>query len=166
MEDEKLEKMATVDALTGAYNRRKFDNDINSLIANKEAISSFSLIFFDIDCFKTVNDHLGHKMGDRVLQCISRLVIENIRATDGLFRWGGDEFIMILPEVNLEGAKLVAEKIRNIIQSHNFGIDQKISVSLGVGEYKPKESFDQLMQRVDTALLKAKIDGRNRAVSC
>ena len=124
------------------------------------------MIFFDIDRFKTINDRFGHKIGDCVLQCISRLVIDNIRVTDGLFRWGGEEFIIILPEVNLESAKNVAEKIRNIIQSHDFGIGQKISVSLGVGEYKPKENFDQVMLRVDNALLKAKSDGRNRVVSC
>jgi len=93
----KLEKMATVDALTGAYNRRKFDDDLNSLIKKKEKCGiSVSLIFFDIDHFKAINDRFGHKIGDCVLQCISKLVRENIRVTDGLFRWGGEEFVIVL----------------------------------------------------------------------
>lgn len=162
----KLEEMAKIDALTGAYNRRKFDEDLNSIIKKKKHENqSFSLIFFDIDRFKTINDRFGHKMGDHVLRCVSRLVIENIRITDGLFRWGGEEFIVILPDEDLESAKNVAEKIRNIIQLYDFGIGQKISISLGVGEYMPHEDFDQILQRVDNALLKAKTEGRNRVVS-
>lgn len=165
--NDKLEKVVTLDALTGAYNRKKFDDDLNSIIMKKEKNGiSFSLIFFDIDRFKTINDRFGHKMGDCVLQRISRLVIENIRVTNGLFRWGGDEFVLILPEVNLESAKNVATKIRNIIQCHDFGIGQKITVSLGVGEYKPDENIDQIIVRVDTALLKAKSRGRNSVVTC
>jgi len=163
----KLEKMATVDTLTGAYNRRKFDDDLNSIIKNKEKYDiPFSVIFLDIDYFKTINDRFGHKMGDRVLQCISRLVSETIRITDRLFRWGGEEFIVILPEANLESAKNVAEKIRNIIQYHDFGIGQKITISLGVGEYKLYENIDQIIVRVDEALLQAKSEGKNRVVFC
>lgn len=162
-----LEKTARIDTLTGAYNRRKFDEDLTSIIMkNEESDQLFSLIFFDIDRFKTVNDRFGHKIGDFVLQCITKLVIDNIRNIDGLFRWGGEEFIVILPNVNLVSAEKIAEKIRNIIQSHDFGIGQKISISLGVGEYQPNEDFDKIMQRVDNALLKAKSDGRNRVVSC
>ncbi|WP_042338794.1 GGDEF domain-containing protein [Desulfosporosinus youngiae] len=80
--------------------------------------------------------------------------------------WGGEEFIIILPEIELKHAVNIAEKIRIIVQTHDFGIDQKISISLGVGEHKTNESFDQLMLRIDNALLKAKSDGRNRVVSC
>jgi len=94
------------------------------------------------------------------------LVRENIRVTDGLFRWGGEEFILILPDANLESAKDVAEKIRNIIQYHDFGIGQKITISLGVGEYRPDENTDQIIIRVDNALLEAKSTGRNRVVAC
>lgn len=163
----KLEKIATVDALTGAYNRRKFDDDLNLIIGNKENCGiPFSLIFLDIDHFKTINDCFGHKRGGCVLRCISRLIIENIRVTDRLFRWGGDEFILILPEANLESAKNVAEKIKNIIQYHDFGIGQKITISIGIGEYKPDENIDQIIVRVDNALLKAKSKGRNRVASC
>lgn len=105
-------------------------------------------------------------MGDHVLQCISRLVIKNIRGTDGLFRWGGEEFILILPQSKLESAKIVAEKIRNIIQYHDFGIGQKITISLGVGEYKPDDNKDQIITRIDNALLKAKSKGKNKVIAC
>lgn len=163
----KLEEMATVDALTGAYNRRKFDEDLHLIIKKKERYGiSFSLIFLDIDNFKSINDCFGHKMGDYVLQCISKLVRENIRVTDGLFRWGGEEFILILPEANLESARNVAEKIRNIIQYYDFGIEQKITISSGVGEYKPNENSDQIIIRLDHALLQAKSKGKNRVVAC
>lgn len=163
----KLEKMATLDALTGAYNRRKFDDALDSIINYKEKYNmSFSLIFFDIDNFKNINDCFGHKMGDFVLQCISKLVLDNIRATDGLFRWGGEEFILILPEANLHNAKNAAEKIRNIIQYHDFGIGHTITISLGVVEYKQDETDDQIINRVDNALLLAKSAGKNRVIAC
>lgn len=163
----KLEQMATVDVLTGAFNRRKFDDDLNSIIGNMEKKDiPFSLIFLDIDHFKMINDRHGHKMGDFVLQSVSRLIRENVRATDRLFRWGGEEFILILPDANLESAKCVAEKIRNIIQDYDFKIGDKITVSLGVGEYKLNENIDQIIVRVDSALLKAKSKGRNRVAAC
>ena len=163
----KLEKMATVDALTGAYSRRKFDDDLNTLILQKKRNGiSFALIFLDIDNFKTINDCYGHKMGDCVLTCVSRLLRENIRVKDSLFRWGGDEFILILSESNLESANIVADKLKKIIQCHNFGIDQKITISLSVGEYQPDENNDQIIVRLDNALLKAKSLGKNTVMSC
>lgn len=164
--NKKLETMANIDTLTGAYNRRKFDDDLNLIIKKKVKNSpSFSLIFFDIDNFKIINDRFGHKIGDCILQRISKLVIENVRITDRLFRWGGEEFILILPEANLETAEKVAEKIRDIIQYHDFGIGQKITVSLGVGEYKDENS-DQIIKRLDEALLQAKAKGKNTIVAC
>jgi PAS domain S-box/diguanylate cyclase (GGDEF) domain len=165
----KLEQMATVDALTGAFNRRKFDEELNSFIGNRKMEKRdipFSLIFMDIDHFKTINDCYGHKMGDAVLRSISRLIRENVRATDRLYRWGGEEFILILPDANLESAKCVAEKIRKIIQGHDFSIEKKITISLGVGEYKLNEDTDQIIVRVDNALLQAKSNGRNRVAAC
>lgn len=163
----KLEEMATVDALTGAYNRRKFDDDLNTIIRQQERYSiSFSLVLFDIDNFKNINDCFGHNIGDHVLQCVSRLVITNIRATDSLFRWGGEEFILILPQAKLNSAQLVAEKIRELIQNHDFGIGHNITVSLGVGEYKPNENKDQIIIRIDNALLTAKSRGKNKVIAC
>lgn len=162
----KLEQMAVTDILTGVYNRRKFDDDINLIIKKRENDDiPFSLALFDIDHFKAINDLLGHKMGDRVLKRISDLVMENIRATDRVFRWGGDEFIIILPEANLEGASAVAEKIRYIIENEDFGIEKKLTISLGVGEYLPQENADQMIARIDKLMYQAKLQGRNRVVA-
>jgi len=161
-----LEKMATTDILTGAYNRRKFEDDLDMIIHKKEKHDmQFSLIFIDIDHFKCVNDLFGHRTGDLVLQRISKLLLENIRTTDRLFRWGGEEFIIILPEASLENAKIVAEKIRNIIQNENFGIEKKITISMGVGESLEGENADQIIARIDKRLYQAKLQGRNRVVS-
>ena len=100
-----------------------------------------------------------------VLQRISKLVLENIRTTDHLFRWGGEEFIIILYESNLENARNVAEKIRNIINDEDFGIRKRITISLGVIEYVVNENADQIIGRLDKILYQAKIQGRNRVVS-
>ena len=161
-----LEKTATTDILTGTYNRRKFEDDLDFIISKKEKHEiHFSLVFFDIDHFKTVNDLFGHKIGDLVLQRISKLVLENIRATDRLFRWGGEEFIIILHNSDLQNARNVAEKIRNIIKNEDFGIEKKITISLGVSEYIANENADQIIGRIDKILYQAKTQGRNRVLS-
>ncbi|HEX3010566.1 MAG TPA: GGDEF domain-containing protein [Syntrophomonadaceae bacterium] len=158
--------MATTDILTGVYNRRKFDEDLNLIIdKRKHHDIPFSLILFDIDHFKSINDFFGHKIGDAILQRISDLAGENLRTTDTVFRWGGDEFIIILPKTDLEGARAVAEKIRNIIQKEDFGIEKKLTVSLGVGECLAYENADQLIARIDKLLYQAKVEGRNRVVA-
>ncbi|MDD4801890.1 MAG: diguanylate cyclase [Syntrophomonas sp.] len=162
-----LETMATVDILTGAYNRRKFNDDLNMIIQQKKRNGmTFSLIFFDIDNFKNINDCYGHEKGDSVLHGISRLVTDNVRSTDGLFRWGGEEFLILLREANLASAKNVAEKIRRIIQAHDFEIPRNITISLGVGEYNPDENNDQFIKRIDKALLTAKARGKNQVICC
>lgn len=165
--NDKLSQMANVDALTGTYNRREFDDELNSLITEKDIHTiSFSLILFDIDNFKSVNDNFGHKTGDRILQGISALVTANIREEDCLFRWGGEEFILILPGETLDNARDAAERIRSSIQDHDFEIGQPVTISLGVGEYKSGENNNQVIMRVDSALLEAKSEGKNRVVSC
>lgn len=161
----KLKKTATTDILTGAFNRRKFEDDVSMLIRkNEKKDVEFSLIFFDIDHFKSVNDLFGHKTGDIVLQRISELVLKNIRRGDRLFRWGGEEFIIVLPKSDLEIAKIVAGKIRNLIQDKDFGVGRKITVSLGVCEYKANENIDQIVSRLDNILYQAKMQGRNTVV--
>ena len=161
-----LEKTATIDILTGAYNRRKFEDDLDSIIDKKDKDNiRFSMIFFDIDHFKTVNDLFGHKKGDLVLQRITELVLENIKESDRLYRWGGEEFIIILYEAGLENAIKVAEKIRNIINNEDFGINMEITISLGVSQYMEDENADQIISRLDDILYQAKIQGRNIVVS-
>ncbi|MPM03545.1 hypothetical protein SDC9_49812 [bioreactor metagenome] len=156
----KLEQMAITDILTGVYNRRKFDNDLNVLIEYPGTV--FSLLFFDIDHFKTVNDQFGHKTGDLVLQHISKLVPENLRKTDRFYRWGGEEFIVILLDSDLEFARNSAEKIRQVIAEEDFGIKRAITVSMGVSEHRTSEDADQIINRIDKILYEAKIQGGNR----
>jgi diguanylate cyclase (GGDEF)-like protein/PAS domain S-box-containing protein len=163
-----LEKTAMTDVLTGVYNRRKFEDDLDLLI-NKEKKQDipFSLILFDIDHFKTINDLFGHNTGDLVLKRISNLVLENIRSNDRLFRWGGEEFIIILSDANMENARKVAEKLREMIENEDFGVEQKITISIGVSEYEytPNENTDQIFSKIDKILYQAKLQGGNRVTS-
>lgn len=163
--NKKLEDLAALDMLTGALNRRKFDYFVNLEVEKKEKYGSpFSIIMFDIDKFKGINDQYGHKKGDKILKDITTLIKYTLRVTDKLFRWGGDEFIILLPELALRNALKVADKVRQIIQSYDFEIgNDALTVSLGVGEYSLHENTDQFVTRVDTALLKAKSSGRNKA---
>jgi diguanylate cyclase (GGDEF)-like protein/PAS domain S-box-containing protein len=163
----RLEELATFDMLTGAYNRRKFEQYIKSSVDIKEKYKcDFSIIMFDIDYFKQINDICGHNNGDKILQDISTIVKNTLRDTDKLFRWGGDEFIILLPGTTLKDAYKVAEKVRSSIESNNFGMQcNKVTVSFGVGEYKNGDTIDQYVSNVDKALFMAKSNGRNR-VEC
>lgn len=158
-----LKRLASIDLLTGAYSRRKFEDDIDYYL-NKNTGMRFSLILIDIDNFKSVNDRYGHIKGDKVLQKVSQLIFDNIRMTDRLFRWGGEEFIIILPETKLESAKTAAEKIRNIIQNGNFSIEKQITVSLGVGEIYDNENLEEIIIRIDRLLYIAKKQGGNKVL--
>jgi diguanylate cyclase (GGDEF)-like protein/PAS domain S-box-containing protein len=163
-----FEKLATFDILTGAYNRRRFEEYVESAVDMKGMHGSpFSIIMFDIDCFKLINDIYGHNWGDRILQEVSEIVRASIREEDKLFRWGGDEFILLIPGKASEDAYKVAERVRKSIEENNFGIQHdKIIISTGAGEYKTGESIDQFVSRVDDALLAAKSGGRNKVELC
>jgi diguanylate cyclase (GGDEF)-like protein/PAS domain S-box-containing protein len=153
--NEQLEEMVTFDMLTGAYNRRKYEYLISQEIEKAARYGSrFSIIMFDIDNFKEINDLNGHKKGDLVLQDVTALVKNKLRSTDKLFRWGGDEFVILLPEINQKNAFKVAAKIRKTIQSYKFDIEgRKVSLSLGVGDYNPHETPDQLVNRIDNVII-------------
>ena len=159
-----LEKLANLDMLTGAYNRRRYDDFVSTEIEKNEIYGSpFSIIMFDIDNFKEINDTIGHKKGDSILQEITSLIIHTLRVTDKLFRWGGDEFVILLPDLDLRNAMKVAVKVREAVEAYDFDIgDKKITLSLGVGSYVLNEKPDQFVNRVDNALLKAKINGKNK----
>jgi diguanylate cyclase (GGDEF)-like protein/PAS domain S-box-containing protein len=161
--NKQLEDMLTYDMLTGAYNRRKFEYFVHQEIEKAERYENpFSITIFDVDNFKQINDVSGHNNGDRVLQEIAAIIKHTLRDSDKLFRWGGDEFIVLLPDVNLKNAFKVANKIRKAIDSYAFDIEGKcVSLSLGVGTYDTNETLDQFIARVDKALLKAKNNGKN-----
>ena len=165
--NEKLKEAAYFDSLTGAYSRRKFEDDLSAAIANrqKEGVD-FALLFFDIDYFKKINDQYGHKMGDHVLVELTDLLKETLGMANHLFRWGGDEFAVILPATDLAEAIKAAEKIRTTVGEHKFLDGPQITLSIGVGAYQSDETDNQLITRLDTALLSAKAKGRNSLVIC
>ncbi len=162
---EKLQKLATIDSLTGIYNRYKLDEAILLQIERyKRYKEPFSLCMLDIDHFKRVNDTYGHDVGDRVLQALSRLVMGDIRKTDIFGRWGGEEFIIILENTNKEQAFIIAEKLRKRVEATVIDEKYKITISIGVAQYEASDSRETLVKKVDEALYKAKENGRNQVV--
>ncbi len=161
--EEELKKLASTDRLTQAYNRLKFEEIITREIERvKRYNQSLSMAMLDIDYFKKVNDTYGHLAGDYVLKTIADIVRENIRKIDYLVRWGGEEFMIISPETDLERAKELAERIRKVIENYSFDKVQKVTVSFGVSQFKEDDTEDDFIKRVDDAMYKAKTSGRNR----
>jgi len=122
-------------------------------------------VMFDLDQFKNVNDTFGHAAGDQVLKQISQKIREGVRSIDTCGRWGGEEFLLILPETELDGALQVGENIRAAVQNLNLVIDQStihITLSAGVSEYCSGQSADDCIKQADAALYDAKVKGRNR----
>jgi len=167
VDKENLEKLANFDSLTGLYNRRAILDKLNELInlANRYK-EDFSLSMLDIDHFKKVNDRYGHLTGDEVLEKIAVLIRRNIRETDIVGRYGGEEFIIILPKTNLSSAWVVAERLRTIIEKTEMkdsaGNAFTITVSQGLVGWERDEDAASLISRADEALYKAKEKGRNR----
>ncbi len=161
--EKELEKLATTDILTQAYNRVKFEEIIGSEVERaKRYDHSLSVIMFDIDHFKDVNDTYGHVAGDYVLKKVADITRENMRKTDYLIRWGGEEFMIISPETDLEKAGALAERIREVIESFSFDKAGKITVSFGVTQFNHDDTEDTFLKRADDTLYKAKTNGRNR----
>ncbi len=166
----KLFKMAATDPLTGLYNRRYF-----MPLAEKEFERAarygdpFSILMMDIDHFKEVNDRFGHRTGDRVLISLSAVITSVCRASDLLCRYGGEEFVALLPATNLDGAVSTGEKIRARIGAEAFDTGEEplgLTISVGVASFRKNDvSMDRLLNRADEALYKAKEQGRNRVCS-
>jgi diguanylate cyclase (GGDEF)-like protein/PAS domain S-box-containing protein len=158
-----LKRLAAIDKLTGVFNRTKFDELMGRELGRAQRYKKpLSVIMFDIDNFKKVNDTYGHSVGDYVLKTLAKIVREAIRKIDYLVRWGGEEFLIILPENNLEKAQSLAERIRKTIESYTFDTVGTITVSLGVAEFKVGDTEDILIKNSDIAMLKAKREGKNR----
>jgi diguanylate cyclase (GGDEF)-like protein len=160
--EEELKRLASTDKLTEAYNRTKFNEIIEREIERvKRYNQPLSIIIFDIDRFKEVNDRYGHSAGDHVLKTIADIVRENIRKIDYFVRWGGEEFMIISSETNLKEACVLAERIREAIESYTFEDVGKVTVSLGLTESKENDTKDSLIKRADDAMYEAKKKGRN-----
>ncbi|MEA3442929.1 MAG: diguanylate cyclase [Chloroflexota bacterium] len=166
-DQEKLERLANFDALTGIYNRRAILRRLDEQISYaKRYGEDFSLLMLDIDYFKKVNDQYGHLTGDNVLEKFATLVQQNIRDTDTIGRYGGEEFIITLPHTSLSSALDIAERIRRTIEAAKMkdfeGKVFSITVSQGLSSYKAGEGKLSLIARADDALYRAKENGRNR----
>ncbi len=162
----KLEQQASTDTLTGALNRMKFNDILNQEI--KRALryqTPLSLVMYDIDHFKRVNDTYGHQMGDSVLVELTRLVGSHTRESDSLARWGGEEFMIVVTQLAMEDAVKLAEKLRVLIGETEFTGVGKLSCSFGVAQFAPDDTADTLAARADQALYLAKTGGRNRVAT-
>lgn len=158
-----LHRQATTDPLTGCYNRKMFSDQLqNETARSTRHGETYSVVIFDIDDFKSVNDLYGHPAGDQVLINIANLVHENLRKSDIFARWGGEEFIMLLPETNLQGAAVLADKIRHIISTHDCGPPGCKTCSFGVVEFIQDETTEELINYADRALYFAKNNGKNQ----
>ena len=162
---EKMKLLATMDSLTGIKNRYSVNNEIESEIKRvKRYGGSFALMMFDIDFFKRVNDTYGHDAGDYVLKEFSTIVLKAIRDTDIFGRWGGEEFMLLAPSEELDGAMVLAEKIRKDIEAFEFEQVKHITVSIGITICDAHADKEKLLKKVDDALYEAKESGRNRVV--
>jgi len=165
--EEELLRLAATDPLTGAYNRREF-----TILSEREALRShryhhpLSLLMLDLDHFKRLNDIYGHTAGDKVLQRFTTLCTNTLRNVDFFGRWGGEEFVALLPETDIEGASVIAERLRKIVSENVLTYnDHKINftVSIGIAQYKDGEvTIDSPLGRADSAVYDAKKAGRNR----
>ena len=163
MELDVLKKNAYYDYLTDIGNRRSVDNWLETEVNRcHQSNQVFSIIYFDIDYFKKVNDEYGHDIGDHVLQEFSSLVKNNIRPSDLFGRWGGEEFIIISTNQTLTGATQFAERLRKTIESHSFRYVENVTSSFGVAAYELGDVPKTLIKRADQALYVAKNNGRNK----
>ncbi|HWO96917.1 MAG TPA: diguanylate cyclase [Bacillus sp. (in: firmicutes)] len=154
-----VESESKIDPLTGYYNRRSLEKTVNDL-------DMYSILLYDIDHFKSVNDQYGHQVGDRVLQYLSRLIAKETRKSDLCFRLGGEEFLIILPNTDINIAQSIAERIRKKTETTISPIGDPITISIGIASSpKMATDFSTLLNIADQALYQAKREGRNRVVT-
>lgn len=163
-EKNEYEYFAYHDHLTKIYNRQKFDELFLKALENKNRYGDhLSVILIDIDHFKRVNDTYGHIVGDLVLVLLATIVVENLRINDVFARWGGEEFIILLPRTDIDSAYRKAEELRQIIEAYADKKLPQITISLGVTEVTDTDNMNSCLQRVDKALFMAK-EKRNDVV--
>ncbi len=168
LENANLYHQATTDRMTKLFSHHFFEKVLDDEIQRARRYGkAFSLIMFDIDHFKSFNDTYGHLQGDIIIKEIAKIVLKSIRQIDFAARYGGEEFAVILPEVDIEGAAVVAERLRRLIEKHPFPGNSEplhVTISVGVAEFDPEtiHSVSQMVNEADKALYESKENGRNR----
>ncbi|WP_233079826.1 GGDEF domain-containing protein [Rheinheimera soli] len=160
--EQQLLVLATRDKLTGAFNRHKWDEQLRMELSLAERGGLFSIALLDVDFFKKVNDQFGHHTGDKVLQSLTEHISRRLRKTDSLFRLGGEEFVILLPQQKAEAACQLAEMLRQHIASLDEPGLPQFTISFGVTEYQQGDDKDSVLKRADQALYQAKALGRNK----
>lgn len=160
-----FENRANYDALTHIYNRRRFLELLDHGIKNARQLNhDLSLVFFDIDHFKNINDTYGHNIGDEILKMLTALTSETIRSSDVFARWGGEEFLILIESTTLENAAKMADKLRKTIMAYEFPEVKNVTCSFGVTAYHHDDTVESFIGRADSALYRAKESGRNRVI--
>jgi len=157
-----LNQIATTDALTGVWNRRHFEQVVVTELARAQRYHEpLALLLIDVDHFKAINDHHGHQVGDQVLVELMRRIQAHLRAADVLARWGGEEFVALLPQTPAGPARSLAERLRRLVAAEPFPEAGKVTASFGLAQLQPRETLDAWLKRVDDALYAAKAAGRD-----
>lgn len=163
LKNQDLEYLSNTDRLTGLYNRFKLETILEEEhLRSQRYGSDFALTIIDVDKFKSVNDTYGHQVGDQVLISIGKILQKNVRSSDAVGRWGGEEFIVIFRETTAEDAIAVAEELRAAIEAFEFDVVGKRTASFGVAAYHHPDNISEMIRRADNALYVAKHHGRNR----
>jgi diguanylate cyclase (GGDEF)-like protein len=166
---EEFEQNANIDALTGLFNRRWIDDYFDRMLRRakqQDDNNDFAILLADVDHFKTFNDRYGHLAGDQALRCVANALRENTRPTDIVSRYGGEEFLMILPNTNPQMARSVAERIVTGMREQPIIMGEtrfpNITISVGIASLEADDSFETLVEAADKGLFKAKESGRNQ----
>ena len=158
-----IEELSVTDKLTQLYNRLKLDEIFSMKLASARRYNStFSVIMMDIDYFKSVNDTWGHQAGDDILKEFATIIKNNIRETDVVGRWGGEEFLILSSESDLESAIELSEKLRELVSLFKFSYAGHKTASFGVSSYHAGDDEKTMVKRADDALYRAKENGRDR----
>ena len=167
---ENLVVLSNIDEVTGLFNQRKLIADLDQAIISHDKMGeSFSLMFVDIDFFKQVNDTYGHLIGSEILQDLGALLSDLVRSTDDVYRFGGDEFIIILREVDIKTVHMISLRILKSIQNHDFNLSTgevyKMSISIGIAEYPTDaKSSKEIIQLADNMMYESKKTGRGKVI--
>lgn len=164
---QRIREQSVTDELTQLQNRKAFHSRMQQMIAQHDRLNTaFSILLLDVDHFKAINDTFGHQVGDEVLVDLSKLLHSNARKTDNVYRFGGEEFVILLTGAKRGQAEVYAEKLRKLIQnSIRINRGEAVTVSIGVAEFNESDNLELLIKQADDNLYKAKRSGRNCVVA-